>query len=71
MKDKVVLFIKAFVVIFLAFTISNVSRLIIEVFVYDASISFSDVKDLPFLLYGLFSAVLSLVFTAFINILKK
>ena len=71
MKKRAILFIESFVVIFLGFTICNVAGIIIEKLIYDVSISFSDIIDLPYLLYGFFSAVLSLAFTAFINRIKK
>ena len=71
MKENAIVFIKTFVVIFLGFTICNVVGIFIEALTYDVSISFSDIVALPYLLYSLFSLVLSLAFTFFINRLKK
>ncbi len=71
MKDKAILFIKSFLVVFLGFVVCNATKIIIEALVYDVGISFSDIITFPYLLYGLFSAVLSLAFTTFISRLKN
>ena len=71
MKEKVTVFIKTFAVIFPGLILCNVVRTVIEALIYDGGISFSNIIALPYLLYGLFSAVLSSAFVVLINRLKK
>ena len=66
-KDNIFLFLLSFLVLCIGFILSNALAVLINCIFNGFDSFFSTVLNLPFVLYAIFSLIISIAFTIFIN----
>ena len=71
MKSLVIFFLKSFAIIFTGFCLANILRVIITCLFSGDTLSVNQIIDLPYLLYLIFSLIISAIFAIILHIKSK
>ena len=71
MKNNIILFLKFIFIFFTGLTLTNIIAIAIKCILSDFDLFFTQIKDLPYILYLILAIVLSVVITIILECGKK